>query len=100
MGTWLEGTWLMWFKSRMQESGLLVGSRGQTSDIAFTCDLHVFFVGVQETQEQISRLFEAGSPARPKPARSKISKSTARSIQPIDRVAARVLPQEMESDAP
>lgn len=61
-------------------------------------ELHVGFVFVAETEEQLARLRgePAGKPG--KPARSKIGKTNLKDIEPIDAVAARVVPTDNQAE--
>lgn len=86
---WSDSTWVCWIRNRLAGRWL---AGFQLEDIRFYCDLHVGFLRLEETPEMLARLPE-GSPKEPTAARSKISKTTLKEIEPVDRVAARVSPE-------
>jgi len=57
-----------------------------------TVTLHVFFLSVEETPEHLGRLRRVDGPAKESaPAKSKLMESLLAVLNPIDRVAARVV---------
>jgi hypothetical protein len=89
---WSEDTWRSWFKARVIDAGYYAhGSKSAIPDFR-TCILHIGFISIIETDEQLIRLKRADDGLKSAaPARSKIS-STAEFISPVDAVAARVAP--------
>lgn len=84
---WSDGTFAMWLKNRLSDAGLLPGS-GVAKPIWLGVELHVGFLSVEETPEQLAILrrgetIQTGSPSSPGIKRRG-------TIGPIDRVAARV----------
>lgn len=55
-----------------------------------TCTLHVFFIGIPETDQHLEMLRKVEPVGdEPKHAKSKITESNLASIEPVNRVAAR-----------
>ena len=88
---WSDGTWDMRLRVRIDHlhAWPTVPWRESFEDLTPT-QMHVFFPFLSETIEMLARLPE-GSPAKAKPARSKISATNLVEITPIDATAARVL---------
>ena len=84
----------IWLKSRLLEDGLLECNRAAPRDIHLQCELHVFFINIEETPEQMAKLKSDKSTAKKRgPARSRIVKfMETGSPHPIDATAKRVAP--------
>ena len=83
---WSDCTWTMWFRNRVGPWQV-----GQTiHDVRFECEMHCFFIGIEETPEMLLRLCNENGKVPDRVARSKIGKTQLSEIQPIDAVAARV----------
>ena len=86
---WSDCSWFCFIKNRLRhrmESGGIVHPEYHTAT------LHVWLLGCEETPEQLARLPE-GLAMQIRAARSKISKTTLASIDPINQVAQKVLPE-------
>lgn len=89
----------MWLKNRMEECGYfkpLIGCA--TTDIRMGCEMHVFFIGIEETEEMLQRIMTPDETAdrRDRIARSKIGKTQLKDIFPIDANAAAVVSPEFQ----
>ena len=96
---------VMYIKNRLGEAGLLAPGQKDFTQDKFFCSLHVGFLFLEETEEQLTRLRgeEHGQTTkaylrsiRPEedeslPTRSRIFR-TQEVIQPVDRMAIRVAP--------
>lgn len=92
-GGWSDTTWRIFFKKRAEELGVFRVFGPRPLPIYLETTLHVAFVGVVETSEHLTELLRVSFEeieARDNTARSKIG-TTQLVIQPIDRVAARVV---------
>jgi hypothetical protein len=90
---WSDSTWFMWLKKRVEalDCYRVVNPDDRANDWG-SVTLHVGFIFIEETPEQLAELRRRKEPIKAgEPARSKIG-STGEIITPIDRVAARVLP--------
>ena len=88
-------TWAMWGLNRLERTpGYKPHAGGKATPTLMSCELHVGFLCLYETPEQLARLRREDVPARvPQEARSKIFQ-TSKIPTPIDRVAAKVAPPE------
>lgn len=94
--SWSTCTWIMWFKNRIN---FQIG--GAEAPVSFPgTPLHFFFITIPETPGMKGRLAEGrlSEPLREflALARSKLSSSNLADVRPIDRVAQRVSPKEMQ----
>lgn len=87
---WSEGSWLTWFKIQLINHGCVFGC-GSTvpQEIYMSATLHIFFTSLEETEEMQARLRNERRD-EPAPKRSKL-RYTTQVLEPIDRVAARVV---------
>lgn len=90
---WSDCSTLMWIKNRLSEMGRLTARHEDTPDATITCEMHVFFIGLEETPEMLIRLKGEKSVAVSQVARSKIANTLLADIRPIDAVAASVAPR-------
>lgn len=58
-----------------------------------SCTLHVFFLAIPETEEELYRLRKPEPVTEPKHATSKIASTNLANIEPVNRVAANVVCQ-------
>lgn len=92
---WSDSTYLHWVLCRAVET--LIPERPVDEDVRVVYNLlHVGFLFLLETQEQLDRL------RRPEPfdqhpevPRTKLNRDTPRYVRPVDRVASRVVPEAM-----
>lgn len=93
---WSEGTWWMWIKSRIQETDMMdwmTGIRPAVTEHP-TCLLHVGFVSILETDEELARLRNEDLKEESKVARSKLHRRLPHeNVHPIDRTAMIVAPE-------
>lgn len=86
---WSDGTFAMWLKNRLGEAGLLVGHPGDNSFGSLFVELHVGFLSVEETPEQLALLRRSDStPVRKGPDTPGIVRRGT--VGPVNRVVARV----------
>lgn len=64
----------------------------QSASSVTTCEFHVFFIHLLETEQMLNRL-KNENPTKTKTAKSKIETTNLATLTPINRVAARVLPR-------
>lgn len=101
--SWADDTWFMWWGNRVAffapEAVAGRHPRIGLQEGVEPCynELHVFFLDIVETPEQLARLAVEDTPGlrRAREARSKIGR-TAQNITPIDAVAWRVAPMPEE----
>jgi len=87
---WSDSTWIMWFRNRADAAGLLSApALGHPDDGRLKVLMHVFFLCIEETEEQLLRLRNEKLEEAKLPSTSSVF-STNAIPQPIDRVAARV----------
>lgn len=90
---WPGSTWMMFFKNRMKDAGLLPGVEtcgiGCLPDFRCVGVLHVGAVTVLSTEEQLARLHNESPSRDSQVARSKIA-TTNQLIAPVDSLAAKV----------
>ena len=88
---WSTGSWMAWWKLRIPEKVFRWKCPPHREAQGFTCLMHVCFLWIEETQEQLANLrSDDAKPIDPRPVRSKISQTQLNRINPIDRVAHRV----------
>lgn len=88
---WSEGTWIAWIKVRALVLGCYPVGRSDACFIRWaSCLLHTGFLFIEENEVHWRRLRSPEPKQDDGPARSRIGK-TVEIIQPIDRVAARVI---------
>lgn len=85
--------YVMWTRNRLTERGAFhVRDGGTYHDDRVCCDLHVFFLFIDETDEMIANLKNETAKALYQEARSRVFK-TAQILTPIDKTAQRVAPE-------
>lgn len=87
---WSDGTLACWLKNHARLYAN--GPRPQGTDDVTTAILHVFPINYTETPEGLARIREDRTRLTSKVARSKVS-DTNEVIHPVNRVAARVVPE-------
>lgn len=88
-----DDTVMMWLRNRLDELGAIPCGKPLLREW-LTCELHVGFVGVEETEEHIYNLIKNyESMIQYWESRSRIT-GCQLELKPIDRVAARVGPRE------
>lgn len=85
--------WYSWFKNRLVGAGLLPALQREPREVRLFTTLHVGFLAIYETEEELERLRNEQPAPAAAPVRSQVTKTNL-VIQPIDRVAARVVPEE------
>lgn len=83
-----DASWIGWLKFALINRVQASNSKRQQEIV--TAVLHVGFVSVEETDEQIERLRKDPAWFSPSVARSKIGTTQLSEIAPVDRVAKRV----------
>lgn len=89
-------TWALWFSNRLRELHKVFyhgNGDGLSGDRLSSCTFHVFFLSLEESPEMLERLRNENKTAQASVASSKISRTPLATIEPIDRVARRVVPQ-------
>ena len=92
-GGWSDQSWRVWLKKRASTIGAFRIFGPLPMPVRFETTMHVAFVGVVETSEHLAELLQVSVDeieTRDNTARSGIT-TTQQVIQPIDRVAARVI---------
>jgi hypothetical protein len=84
----------IWFKNRLEGAGFFKFGKNCPEEIWFSCELHCFFLHLEENELHKYRLAnQRRDPiGEAKFAVSKIETTNLKEITPIDRVAARVAP--------
>lgn len=95
--SWGDGTWFMWLKKRLLEGNLigLPGCSCQEIPDGWTTTLHIGFLSIIETAEELARLrWGKRMVSHDSLARSKIIKALPRgNVHPINLTAALVAPE-------
>lgn len=90
-----DNSLLMWVKARLNRDGKLNLAHQPPPQISILVEMHIGFLFLEETPEMLARLPETseGTLMPSQTARSKVF-STPLYPHPVDRVAARVAPEE------
>jgi hypothetical protein len=86
---WWDNSWRAWFKRRLQDAGYLQPGGKEPPPIRCGCELHIGFIGIEESPEMLERLRREPGPV-PETIATPGMTRTNQKLQPIDRVAARV----------
>lgn len=96
-GRWSQSYQEHWLRNRLQDAGAFPPGGENPGPIlqCTTCTLHIGFLSILETPEELARLRHDPEQLRQDSvARSKIvRRMTTHQVTPIDRVAARVAPE-------
>ena len=88
---WSDSSWLCWLKSRLLEIGPLPAKPDTSPDIHFSCELHVGFTQIEETEEMLCRLRNERCNYEYSEPRTKLTKDNPIFAEPVDITAARVV---------
>lgn len=90
----------IWLKSRLCEMGKFTCDHTPLPEFSDAVTMHIFFLHIEETPEQLARLQCGDSVPSASPSRSRIQKyMESKPIQPIDRTALNVAPPPLENTA-
>ena len=88
-----DDTIVMWLKNRLESTGAFAAGKNPPPIEHPTAVLHVHFLFIAETPEQLARLKFGEPEIKSCVARSKISSTNLADITAIDRVAGQVVPE-------
>lgn len=88
---WGDGVWMIWLKNRLSEVTQFPAKPDANQEIRFTCEMNVGFTQIEETPEMLCRLRNEKVNSDANESRSRVNKSLAEFIEPVNRVAARVV---------
>lgn len=94
---WSDDTWRLWLKTHALRLRLYPATTPPQTPEPTVGTLHVGFVSIAETEEQLGRLRNDPEAIAEEVARSKIGK-TQKAITPIDATAYRVAPPPHQGD--
>ena len=88
---WSNGVWFIWLKNRLSECSQFPSKPDANREIRFTCELNVGFTQIEETPVMRCRLRNEKVSDITNESRSRVNKDLSEFIEPINRVAARVV---------
>lgn len=83
--------WRVWIKNRLAEAGLFPAGEMGPDSIDLPVELHVGFLCIAETEEELARLRNEAMVHVSKPATPAIERNVRSEMNPINRTAARVV---------